>query len=150
MRKPTRRDRRPLSGKRARTRAALIEAAAKVISEKGYDRTSLEDVAKCARMSRGAIYGNFADKEELFLALLETRWQPIVPEFGPGLDFAEHMRVLGKAVANAARERLPLAAAAASFQLYAFTHEHMRARMQQENDRIYRALAKRLGTLVRA
>lgn len=131
-------------GKRARTRAALIEAAAAVIGEKGYDRTTLEDVAQRAGMSRGAIYGNFKDKEELFLALVATRWQPILPEFQPGLQLREQLRTLGTLVARAARERIGMAAAVASFQLYALTHEHMRERMQSENARIYRAMAKQL------
>ena len=68
-------------GKRARTRQQLIAAAAKVIGEKGYDRTTLEEVAARAGMSRGAIYGNFKDKEQLFLAVIEHHWQPIVPKF---------------------------------------------------------------------
>ena len=131
-------------GKRTRTRAALIEAAAAVIGEKGYDRTTLEDVAQRAGMSRGSIYGNFRDKEELFLALVATRWQPILPEFQPGLGLREQLRTLGTRVARAARERIGMAAAVASFQLYALTHEHMRERMQIENGRIYRAMAKQL------
>ncbi len=131
-------------GKRARTRAALIEAAAAVIGEKGYDRTTLEDVAQRAGMSRGAIYGNFKDKEELFLALVGTRWQPILPEFQPGLPLREQLRTLGRSVARAARERIGMAAAVASFQLYALTHEHMRERMQSENAKVYRAMAKQL------
>jgi AcrR family transcriptional regulator len=49
-------------GKRDRTRAALIGAAAAVIGEKGYDRTTLEEVAARAGMSRGAIYANFNDR----------------------------------------------------------------------------------------
>ncbi|MEO8466651.1 MAG: helix-turn-helix domain-containing protein [Gammaproteobacteria bacterium] len=132
-------------GKRARTRAALIEAAAAVIGEKGYDRTTLEDVAQRAGMSRGAIYGNFKDKEELFLALVATRWQPILPEFQAGRGLREQLRALGRAVASAARERIAMAAAVASFQLYALTHEHMRERMHGENARVYRSMAKQLA-----
>jgi AcrR family transcriptional regulator len=139
-----------VGGKRERTRAALIEAAAKVIGEKGYDRTTLEAVAQRAGMSRGAIYGNFTDKEELFLALVATRWQPIAPDLLPGKSLKEHLRNLGRTVARAARERLPLAGAAASFQLYALTHEHMRERLQRENARIYRAMARRLRAAVPA
>ncbi len=71
-------------GKRDRTRALLIEAAATVIGEKGFDRASLEEIAARAGMTRGAIYGNFKDKEELFLALVQTRWKPIVPPLKPG------------------------------------------------------------------
>ncbi len=135
-------------GKRARTRAALIEAAAVVIGENGYDRTTLADVAQRAGMSRGAIYGNFKDKEELFLALVESRWQPIFPGFEPGIALREQLRRLGTLVARAAHERVGLAAAAASFQLYALTHVHMRERMEHENARIYRAMAKQLSAAV--
>jgi AcrR family transcriptional regulator len=137
-------------GKRARTRAALIEAAAAVIGEKGYDRTTLEDVAQRAGMSRGAIYGNFKDKEELFLALVSTRWQPILPEFKEGLGLRRQLRLLGTHVARAAKERIGMAAAVASFQLYALTHEHMRERMHSENARVYRAMAKQLAARVAA
>jgi AcrR family transcriptional regulator len=140
----------PTRGKRARTCAALIEAAALVIGEKGYDRTTLEDVARRAGMSRGAIYGNFSDKEELFLALVASRWQPILPKFEPGVTLREQLRRAGAQVARAARERLGLAAAAASFQLYALTHGHMRERMERENARIYRAMAKQLNAVVPA
>ncbi len=142
--------RRNWPGKRARTRAALIDAAAGVIGEKGYDRTTLEDVARRAGMSRGAIYGNFKDKEELFLALVETRWTPIVPEFIADGSLKQQLHALGKAVARAARERSSQAGAVASFQLYALTHEHMRERMHRENARLYRAIAKGWGELVPA
>jgi AcrR family transcriptional regulator len=139
-----------LRGKRARTRVALVEAAAAVIGEKGYDRTTLEDVAQRAGMSRGAIYGNFKDKEELFLALVATRWQPILHEFEKGVPLREQLRTLGSLVAKAARERIGMAAAAASFQLYALTHEHMRERMQSENAKLYRTMAKQLAEAVPA
>jgi AcrR family transcriptional regulator len=55
--------------KKARTRAALLGAAAKVFPRSGYHRTSLEEVAVEAGFSKGAIYSNFASKEDLFLAV---------------------------------------------------------------------------------
>ena len=87
-------------GKRDRTRAALITAAAAVIGEKGYDRTTLEEVATRAGMSRGAIYGNFSDKEELFLAVIERHWQPVLPEFERGAGLKRQLQLLGKAVSG--------------------------------------------------
>ncbi|HZF31006.1 MAG TPA: helix-turn-helix domain-containing protein [Gammaproteobacteria bacterium] len=131
-------------GKRARTRKALITAAAGVIGEKGYDRTTLEEVAARARMSRGAIYGNFKDKEELFLAVVERLWQPIVPQIEEGASLRRQLQLLGKAVAAAAKERLPHAGAACAFQLYAVTHREMRERMTIENAAIYKAFAREL------
>jgi AcrR family transcriptional regulator len=136
--------------KRDRTRTALIAAAAAVIGEKGYDRTTLEEVAGRAGMSRGAIYGNFTDKEELFLAVIERHWQPVLPDFEPGASFKRQMHLLGKAVAAAARERLPQAGAACAFQLYAVTHPEMRERMTAGNAAVYEMAAKGFKKLVRA
>jgi AcrR family transcriptional regulator len=137
-------------GKRARTRAKLIEAAALVIAEKGYDRASLEDIAARAGMTRGAIYGNFKNKEELFLALIETRWKPIVPRFKPGATLKEQLHILGKTVAQEARARRSQAAAATAFQLYALTHEPIRSRLTKQNAIIYRRMAKELLKFVPA
>jgi AcrR family transcriptional regulator len=92
-------------GKRARTRAKLIKAAAEVIGEKGYDRASLEEIAARAGMTRGAVYGNFKGKEELFLALVAAHWKPIVPPLKSGLSLKEQLRILGRTVASEAHAR---------------------------------------------
>lgn len=57
--------------RRELTRAALIDAAAELFAEKGFHATSLEEIAESAGFTRGAIYSNFKDKEELLLAVLE-------------------------------------------------------------------------------
>jgi AcrR family transcriptional regulator len=131
-------------GKRARTRAKLIAAATVVIGEKGYDRASLEEIAARAGMTRGAVYGNFKNKEELFLVLIETHWKPMVPPFEPGASLREQMRILGKLVAKEAKERRGRAAAATAFQLYTLTHAAMRSHLTKQNADIYRRMAKGL------
>ena len=119
--------RRPKGDKRERTRAQLVEAAAAVIGEKGWDRTSLDEVARRAGMSRGAIYGNFKDREELFLAVVQTRWKPVMPPYTPGTTFQQHLHAVGKAVAAVGPARRAQALGALSFMLYALTHEEMRS-----------------------
>lgn len=57
--------------RRARTRAALLEAAALGISRYGYSNLVLERVAKEAGYTRGALYHQFANKEELVLAVVD-------------------------------------------------------------------------------
>jgi AcrR family transcriptional regulator len=138
------RRRRPKGDKRARTRARLIDAAAAVIGEKGWDRTSLDEVARRAGMTRGAIYGNFASREELFLAVVQTRWKPIAPRYTPGTTFRQHMHAIGKAVAAAGPERRGQALGALSFMLYALTHEHLRKRLVTLNAGIYTRMAEGL------
>jgi len=59
--------------RRARTRARLLKAAGKVFARHGYERATLDEIAEEAGLSKGAVYYNFASKEELFLALLEDR-----------------------------------------------------------------------------
>jgi AcrR family transcriptional regulator len=132
----------PKGNKRERTRARLLDAAVQVIREKGFYGTTLEEVARRAGMTRGAIYGNFKDKDELFLAVVETRWRPIVP-IRQGATLKEHLRIVGEAVVAAIPARRAQALGALSFQIYALTHEEMRARIAQLNAEIYRRGADR-------
>ena len=135
-------------GKRARTREKLISAA--IIGEKGYDRAPLEEIAARAGMTRGAVYGNFKNKEELFLALIASRWKPIVPPLKPGASLKEQLHILGETVAKEARDRRSQAAAATAFQLYALTHEPMRSHLTKQNAATYRRMAKELLKVVSA
>jgi AcrR family transcriptional regulator len=128
----------PKGDKRERTRAKLIEVAAQVIGEKGYERLTLEEVARRAGMTRGAIYGNFKNREELILAVVSRRWQPIAPSWRPGASLKEQLRLLGEAVVASAPARRAQAVGAFSFQQYALTHEDLRARLVEMNVEIYR------------
>jgi AcrR family transcriptional regulator len=58
---------------RQETRARLLVAAWEVFSERGFGAASVEEVAARAGFTRGAFYSNFADKEEIFLALMDDR-----------------------------------------------------------------------------
>lgn len=55
----------------ARTRSALLESAARSLSRHGYGNLVLEQVAREAGYTRGALYHQFKDKEDLALAVLE-------------------------------------------------------------------------------
>src|SRR5262245_11311216 len=56
---------------RAQTRERLFEAAAAVFTERGIGGASIEAIAAAAGFSRGAVYSNFASKDELIIAMLE-------------------------------------------------------------------------------
>jgi AcrR family transcriptional regulator len=76
--------RRTQAERRARTRAALLEAAARGFSHYGYGNVVLERVASEAGYTRGALYHLFQGKEDLALAVVEwvaeswerEVWQP--------------------------------------------------------------------------
>jgi AcrR family transcriptional regulator len=57
--------------KQARTRAELLATATTVFGERGYDGASVEEIAERAGYSHGAVYSNFAGKDDLFLAVFE-------------------------------------------------------------------------------
>ncbi|MBI4514246.1 MAG: TetR family transcriptional regulator [Deltaproteobacteria bacterium] len=59
--RPTRKD----------TRERLFEAAAKIFEGSGIGDGSIESIASAAGLSRGAVYSNFASKDELIIAMLE-------------------------------------------------------------------------------
>src|SRR5213080_2415550 len=57
--------------RRARSRSALLESAARGLSRYGYRNLVLEQVARDAGYTRGALYHQFRDKEDLALAVIE-------------------------------------------------------------------------------
>ncbi|CAN5863857.1 TetR family transcriptional regulator [soil metagenome] len=55
------------------TRQRLLDAAAQTFARKGYAAASVDQVAEAAGFSVGAVYSNFANKDELFAALMTDR-----------------------------------------------------------------------------
>jgi AcrR family transcriptional regulator len=55
------------------SRERLLDAAVRVFARDGYSGTSIDRIAAEAGLSKGAVYWNFASKEELFFALLDER-----------------------------------------------------------------------------
>jgi AcrR family transcriptional regulator len=55
------------------TYEALLDSAASCFAENGFAATSLDQVAKRARVTKGAIYHHFASKRDLFMAVLERQ-----------------------------------------------------------------------------
>jgi AcrR family transcriptional regulator len=73
------------------TRDRLVTAAAAVFAEKGYDRATVQEIARRADFTTGAIYGRFRGKAELLLAAIEAQTDDEFEQL-----FAEH-RFDGKA-----------------------------------------------------
>lgn len=54
--------------KAEKTKQLIIEKTADVFNSKGYAATSLSDITKITGLTKGSIYGNFDDKEEVVIA----------------------------------------------------------------------------------
>ena len=123
--------RQPKGDKRDRTRAKLLEAARWLIREKGYEHTTLEEIAERAGMTTGAIYGNFKNRDELFVSLGQTYWPPIKPQVRPGSSFSEIMRAMADATIAVLPERRAAAVGRLTGLAYTLTHEEMRAQVSE-------------------
>ena len=64
--------RRTQADRTAATRAALVAAARQLFGEHGYAAIGTEQIAQAAGVTRGALYHQFADKADLFAAVLEA------------------------------------------------------------------------------
>jgi AcrR family transcriptional regulator len=54
------------------TRNALVEVARALFAQRGFTGVSIEEIVQGARVTRGALYHHFEDKQELFRAVLES------------------------------------------------------------------------------
>lgn len=64
--------------RRTATRQRLLDAALDVFAERGFGRTTVEQVCEQAGFTRGAFYSNFSSLDELFLDMWEQRSQAMV------------------------------------------------------------------------
>lgn len=61
----------------AQHREALLDAALECFSERGFDATRVEDIARMAGVAKGSVYTHFKDKEALFQGLIESTLIPL-------------------------------------------------------------------------
>jgi AcrR family transcriptional regulator len=95
------RQRRPT---REQVRQRLLVAASGVFARRGYAEATLEQVAEEAGFSKGAVYSNFAGKEELFYALLRERVGERVERIHREVASAETLQEAGAAAGRAGGE----------------------------------------------
>jgi AcrR family transcriptional regulator len=81
----------PLTPERRRqqTREYLLKAATKVFSERGFHGASIDEVASAAGFTKGAVYSNFKNKEDLFLAVLDEQQAKEMAALRATLDASE-------------------------------------------------------------
>ncbi|QWU18222.1 TetR/AcrR family transcriptional regulator [Paenibacillus sophorae] len=63
--------RKPRQDRSIKTKDAIVQAAAKLFSEKGYHRTNTKQIAAAAGVSTGSFYSYFTDKRDVFLDVLK-------------------------------------------------------------------------------
>ena len=86
--------------------ALILDTARQMFLERGYDATSLDDVAAASGVSKTTVYNNFEDKEGLFSAVVlavTERAEQIISELGAALSgdepVAERLTAVARALA---------------------------------------------------
>jgi len=77
----------------ADTRERILLQASSVFASKGYQQAKLDEIARAAGLTKGAIYWHFRNKSDLFCALLEERMQrntaPLSTELSEALQLKD-------------------------------------------------------------
>ncbi|AIQ11525.1 TetR/AcrR family transcriptional regulator [Paenibacillus durus] len=67
--------RKPRQDRSIKTKDSIVQAAARLFSEKGYHRTNTKQIAAAAGVSTGSFYSYFTDKRDVFLDVLKIHSQ---------------------------------------------------------------------------
>ena len=131
---------------RDQTRTRLLDAAEKVFVERGFHAASVDEVAEEAGYSKGAVYSNFENKDELFLAVLERRVDSralavgdLVPDDKPITEQAEQA---GDAFLEVFLQQSQWSLLLMEFATYAARHPKLREQFALRNRRMRDAMAK--------
>ncbi len=94
------------------TRKKIVEAAAPIFNQRGYEGSSLNDLMEATGLKKGGIYRHFSSKEELAAEAFDYTWEAAwnarllhVDEKTNGIDKAQaaHREFRGSSVAGCGR-----------------------------------------------
>jgi AcrR family transcriptional regulator len=146
---PNDRGRRTQAERRAKSRAALLEAAARGLSRYGYGHLRLEEVAREAGYTRGALYHQFKDKADLALAVIDWVNENWMLEVGEPASLEPNpvSELLALARGHAVFCRRDIARVVMALRVEFSGHDHPVGR---KVERIYDTGVERISRLIRA
>ena len=134
--------------RRSQTRERLLDAAAAVFAERGFETATLDAVAAAAGYTKGAVYSNFASKTELFIALIERRIDVQSAEHArrfEGRDLASVARELEAEPSQESESERQWLLLAMEFWLHAMRDERARVLMAEQYERARLASAEMIA-----
>jgi AcrR family transcriptional regulator len=136
-------------GRRSATRARLLDAAERLFVAEGYSATSIGDICKAADFTRGAFYSNFANKDELFLALLDRTHRAKIDATRQAFAEVDLDNVLSASTGLAGqlgtRDWFLIST---EFTLFAVRHEAVRHRLASHEAALRETVAELLSAIV--
>jgi AcrR family transcriptional regulator len=131
----------PRGDKRARTRQSLIAATLEIVAEQGFAGASLEAVARRAGVTRGSIYSNFADRDELMMAAIASQGMALDRDFSRPMPLKAQLRRFAENLFD----QFPAAAGGGGlvveYQVYAMSQPHLRAKLAEMYGGMFASIA---------
>ncbi|MEN4401686.1 TetR/AcrR family transcriptional regulator [Mycolicibacterium senegalense] len=134
------------------TRSVLLDAAEEVFAEKGFAPATLDDIARAAGYTKGAIYKHFATKEDLFLAVSDRYWRRYFDNFSEVMSSASQigeaeLDEIAKRWRQLSRDRgAEHAALGHEFALYLLRNPDARERVAAKRAEVVEALGRFITT----
>jgi AcrR family transcriptional regulator len=133
--------------RRQQTRARLLDAAGQVFARRGFHAATIDEVAEAAGYTKGAVYSNFASKDDLVLALLDKHLAAQFQQI-EALDAIESSEELRAALGGRTEQEFAAArdfgVLLVEFSLYAMRNPAAQAELAKR----YRQLRGRLAELI--
>jgi AcrR family transcriptional regulator len=140
--------------KKAATSRRLIEAGRKLFLRRGFHGATLEDIGLECGVTKGAVYSNFADKNDLFLAILDARIEQRSATFA---DFAtsakrpeDLYRMQARLILQNSRIEARWTALTAEVWSHAAGNERLRAALRERHERLLQILSSGIERIAAA
>jgi AcrR family transcriptional regulator len=129
--------------RREKTRHDLLNAAEMCFITRGFHATSVDEVAERAGYTKGAVYSNFASKEDLFFGVYQGRVDHVLTDVVPGLREAGAERAFDSLATGTIQRRDSddgWLAVFFEFWAHVLRHPELRARFAESHTRILEPL----------
>jgi AcrR family transcriptional regulator len=141
------------SDSKARTRAELLAAARTVFLRRGFHAATLDEIAEEAGFTKGAVYSNFAGKDDLFLALLAQHYARRAEVYASLVlepeDAESTYRSIARFMLDAYRHEPAWWPLVSDFSTHAARHPELNDRLRATREQFLDALAATIETLRR-
>jgi AcrR family transcriptional regulator len=135
----------PRGDKRVRTRQALIAATLEIVTQDGFAGASLDAIARRAGVTRGSIYSNFTDREELIMAAVASQGMTLDRDFSRPMPLDAQLRRFAENLVG----QFPAAAGGGGlvieYQVYAMSQPRLRAKLAAIYEEMFATIGAQLA-----
>lgn len=133
----------------AQSRTRILDAARLCFVDRGYDQTTMKDIAAAADMTAGALYHHFASKQELFAAVFRRHQGEALSAFevavAPGDGFVEQLSAVLDVIADIHSSDRGLAGFTAVATIELQRHPELRTVVGEDSRELYRFFERLLA-----